>query len=66
MFTDVGIAVYAHTFHRGSAPLLRNISITGNRFNWPAGRAIALGEAVDLHATNNRFEAASAAPAGHE
>lgn len=55
VFTDVGIAEHTATFQRGQSPTFRNITIIGNTFNWPAGRAIKLNHAADSVVTNNHF-----------
>jgi hypothetical protein len=59
VLTDVGITVYAHTFERSRAPTLRNITVTGNAFNWPAERAIALEHVVEAHVGGNTFAVAA-------
>lgn len=55
IFTDVGIAEHTATFQRGQSPTFRNITIIGNTFNWPAGRAIKLNHVADSVVTNNHF-----------
>jgi len=57
VLTDVGITVYSHTFQRDKAPKFHDITITGNTFNWPAQRAIALEHAGDAVIASNTFDA---------
>ena len=50
------ISVYAHTFLRENAPLLRNIQVVGNHFSGCAERAITLDSVESRLIVSNRIE----------
>lgn len=53
-FTDVAISEHTHC-----APPFGNITITGNTFNWPAEKAIALKHVEGANVASNRFAVAT-------
>ncbi len=64
VFTDLNpqsgaaaITVYAHAFQPGQAPLLHNITITGNTFSHPNNTVLALSNIDGGLISNNHFPA---------